>query len=148
MSETVKKAHGEAYCLMTYVCKDCARKERLWNSRDGVTPFGISCLACGGHEMFHENWGDDQYAPEFVMVLGHYPNMRVFVDAKPHHAHIIKSAREYVDKYWNHKQYPMRKTYFPMDKAAAVEHFIAEWTKPGSPTIITASEYLKEHVQP
>jgi hypothetical protein len=44
---TEKYQHGEAFCLMFYACP-CGHRERMWNSRDGVTPFGgITCPSCG-----------------------------------------------------------------------------------------------------
>lgn len=70
--------HVEAFCLMWYVCNgtteyDGARKitiqsnppcgtlVRIWNSRDGVTPFMTNCPSCGGdmhHVMNHPLFGD------------------------------------------------------------------------------------------
>lgn len=45
--------HAEAFALMSYICKVCGRLEWLWNSRDGVTPFAMSCTytACNAEEM-------------------------------------------------------------------------------------------------
>lgn len=58
-----KHQHKEAFCLMWYACK-CGHAERLWNSRDGVTPFGgIPCPSCGG-DLRHEDWHLDTYAPD------------------------------------------------------------------------------------
>lgn len=58
--------HGEAFCLMWYECKSrmCGHRERIWNSRDGVTPFGMTCPSCGGHELYHAYFGSDKYAPD------------------------------------------------------------------------------------
>lgn len=53
--------HAEAFRLMTYRCR-CGHAERIWNSRDGVTPFGTSCPSCGGH-LTHSEWDRDEYAP-------------------------------------------------------------------------------------
>lgn len=70
--------HKEAFCLMAYGCvgesrpgarqterlmHGCGHLERIWNSRDGVTPFMMGCPSCGGH-LQHINWGADQYAPD------------------------------------------------------------------------------------
>lgn len=55
--------HKEAFCLMQYQCKHCHGTEILWNSRDGVTPFGIHCRICGG-SMLHENWQADRFTPD------------------------------------------------------------------------------------
>lgn len=49
--------HKEAFCLMWYAC-DCGHRERIWNSRDGVTPFACGCPSCGGtmtHISFHRD---------------------------------------------------------------------------------------------
>ena len=63
-----KKAHqhAEAFMLMLYSCQECDHSEILWNSRDGVTPFGIQCPKCNGINMLHVAWEDDQYAPDHV----------------------------------------------------------------------------------
>lgn len=54
----------EAFCLMWYAC-DCGHRERFWNSRDGITPFGTSCPSCGG-VMNHVQWPLDTLAPDHV----------------------------------------------------------------------------------
>lgn len=56
--------HGEAFCLMWYHCDKCGHTERVWNSRDGVTPFGMGCTSCGGPSLQHWRWELDEYAPE------------------------------------------------------------------------------------
>src|SRR5438128_138761 len=48
--------HGEAFMLMWYECRGCGARERVWNSRDGVTPFGMGCASCGTDNMLHTNW--------------------------------------------------------------------------------------------
>jgi len=58
--------HIEAYCLMTYRCQDCGFEEVLWNSRDGVTPYGTNCPRCGSMEMLHVDWSKDKYAPSHI----------------------------------------------------------------------------------
>jgi hypothetical protein len=71
MSETAtskKYAHKEAFALMWYACI-CGHRERIWNSRDGVTPFsGLFCPSCGGRGLevgglSHVDWQLDQFAP-------------------------------------------------------------------------------------
>lgn len=57
-------AHAEAFCLMWYVCRGCGHRERLWNSRDGVTPFGMGCPSCNGNQLLHADWHLDEYAPK------------------------------------------------------------------------------------
>ena len=52
---------GEAFMLMWYACK-CSHRERIWNSRDGVTPFGLRCPSCSDI-MHHVDWHLDAFAP-------------------------------------------------------------------------------------
>lgn len=51
----MKYKHAEAYCLMTYACTNikCNHLEKIWNSRDGVTPFGCQCPSCGQATLMH-----------------------------------------------------------------------------------------------
>ena len=56
--------HVEAFCLMQYRCKTCNHNEIIWNSRDGVTPFGTACPSCGEASLFHANFSMDRYAPD------------------------------------------------------------------------------------
>lgn len=67
--------HAEAFCLMNYKCEKCGKIELLWNSRDGVTPFGIGCINCNG-EMFHSNFGGDKCKEDYIPDKG----QRVFID--------------------------------------------------------------------
>lgn len=149
-----KHNHGEAFCLMKYRCAKCACTEQLWNSRDGVTPFIIECQKCGG-EMQHVDWHSDVYAPEMgeLFRLGNSPVKRVFVDAKPTHKHIRDAAQKYVDEWWDQnpsngggtmKEVMQHVHGEKMEKPEAVEYFINEWTKEGSPTLLTAEEYANE----
>lgn len=68
--------HKEAFCKMKYVCEACGAVEYLWNSRDGVTPFMISCdqQGCDGH-MQHKNFSQDR-----VMFSPDNEINRIFVD--------------------------------------------------------------------
>lgn len=65
-------SHGEALCLMKYASADGQLIEWLWNSRDGVTPFGIGFPPNG---LTHADWHEDAFAPNFVPPVG----MKVFV---------------------------------------------------------------------
>jgi hypothetical protein len=75
--------HAEAFYLMRYECggrldlndraprnrsPGCGHHEIMWNSRDGVTPFGTQCPSCGG-DLLHTAFGSDRYAP------GHKPHI-------------------------------------------------------------------------
>lgn len=73
--------HSEAFALMWYAC-ECGHRERIWNSRDGVTPFcGISCPSCGGKDplrhgklqrrgLTHVHWQLDEPAPNHRLIDG------------------------------------------------------------------------------
>lgn len=124
--------HREAFCLMQYLDKVTGAIEILWNSRDGVTPFIITSKA--GNQAQHVNFHEDRCLPNFVPE----PGMRIFVDASPKHAHIQQSARDFVERYWDSGDYPMSQPGRWASKEEAVETFIEEWTKPGSPTVIEA----------
>lgn len=72
MNET-KYNHGEAFCLMSYACQECGHHIRIWNSRDGVTPFVVGCVQpnCEG-DMHHINWHNDERFEFFVPPVGSY----------------------------------------------------------------------------
>ena len=59
-----KYVHKEAFCLMWYACKSCGHRERIWNSRDGVTPFGADCPSCSTGIINHVRWEDDACVPD------------------------------------------------------------------------------------
>lgn len=67
--------HHEAYALMWYACI-CGHRERIWNSRDGVTPFGdVECTSCGGkglqrNGLNHIEWQLDERSPEHKLIRG------------------------------------------------------------------------------
>lgn len=60
--------HNEAFALMWYACK-CGHRERIWNSRDGVTPFGSGCPSCGD-TLSHVDWNLDTAAPNHKLHRG------------------------------------------------------------------------------
>jgi hypothetical protein len=106
---TTKHNHKEAFYLMWYGCRQspgapkdvgCGHRERIWNSRDGVTPFTTSCPSCGG-ELMHINWGQDAYAPEHKLHQG----QRFWRNITREEAMITAHRRiEYVKKYYPSEQ--------------------------------------------
>lgn len=68
--------HAEAFCLVWYTCQKCGHAERMWNSRDGVTPFALQCPSCGKPNLIHSHMHLDQKAPDHVP----YPGQRVWVN--------------------------------------------------------------------
>jgi hypothetical protein len=127
------RRNGEAFMRMMYASDDNKIVEWLWNSRDGVTPFCIGAIDDESINLRHVNWNGDQYLPDFIPPVG----SRIFVDATPEL--MLPEAVKYVEKYWDEGEYAMSKhpAFEGMDKAAAAQHFVDEWTKPGSPHVIT-----------
>jgi hypothetical protein len=80
--------HGEAFMLMTYACK-CGHREVIWNSRDGVTPFGLGCPSCGQPTLQHVEWGRDVYAPNHTL----HREQRFWRDGTPDEAEAIMRRR-------------------------------------------------------
>lgn len=77
-----KYDHAESFMLMKYATRKDGPGpdplvERIWNSRDGVTPFIVR--APDGREMTHADWGKDQYEP-FWPHTGLKVGDRIFVD--------------------------------------------------------------------
>lgn len=83
-----KYNHKEAFCLMLYKCEKCGKVEQLWNSRDGVTPFIINCIDCGG-EAIHIEWNSDRCVPDYRP----YPGQRIFVNMTREKAEEIAKKR-------------------------------------------------------
>lgn len=59
---------------MWYACS-CGHRELIWNSRDGVTPFGgVPCTSCGGDGLTgglnHVDWRLDEIVPGYVLNIG------------------------------------------------------------------------------
>jgi hypothetical protein len=148
--ETVKLAyqHGEAFMLMTYLCEDCGTKEKLWNTRDGVTPFCIDCRKCNG-DMNHTDWNSDVRDAQFrhQFEVGMFLTMRVFVDAADFPRMMRRKATEYVNRQWEAVEWPMKNNLTnehgaAMTKGQAIEFFVKDWSKDGSPQVVTAEEFL------
>lgn len=83
-----KHKHCEAFCLMQYAC-ECGHRETIWNSRDGVTPFGIACPSCGQPSLRHVEWHLDEFAPDHRLNDG----QRFFRDGTPDEAVAIIERR-------------------------------------------------------
>ena len=103
--------HAEAFCLMTYATDDRTLVEVIWNSRDGVTPFGVRSV--DGREMTHIDWHRDNYAPDFIP----QPGQRVFGDLT--RARAERLATERAELWWDHPDYPMSRMFDTKAEAAA-----------------------------
>lgn len=102
--------YKEAFMLMTYQCQECSVEERIWNSRDGITPFSVGCRECTGL-MNHLRWHDDRYAPQFVPL----PGSRIFVNLTMERSYA--SARRRVEQSWDDPKFPMSKMWESRDEA-------------------------------
>jgi hypothetical protein len=124
--EQKKYNHGEAFCLMQYLCDTCGVIEILWNSRDGVTPFMIGCRKCPGL-MQHIDWHGDVCAPSHVLKSGD----RYFADET------VERARSKVEKYiddvsvGNSLPIPTGD-----ERKRLADVLVTRWTAPGSPAVL------------
>lgn len=90
--------HKEAFALMWYACP-CGHRERVWNSRNGVTPFGgVACPSCGGkglerRGLSHTDWQLDEPSPKHNLNDGQL----FFRDGTPEEAVAIIKRR--IDKF-------------------------------------------------
>jgi hypothetical protein len=87
------RKHAEAFALMWYACRMCHAADRVWNSRDGVTPFGMRCSSCGDSTMTHII-GRDEYAPNHRLL----PFQRFWRDGTPEEAALIMRERIHLSK--------------------------------------------------
>lgn len=73
--------HQEAFALMWYAC-ECGHRDRIWNSRDGVTPYGgVHCTSCGStgyprRALIHVDWNLDECRADHKLT----PGQRFFRD--------------------------------------------------------------------
>jgi hypothetical protein len=158
--EPIKARFGEAFALMKYVNRATGRVEWLWNSRDGVTPFGIDdplapadaldAYAAKRKEegfvpgdenpdpsiMTHADWHEDVFLPNFIPTEGN----RIFMswgEAPPYHREKIAVAfKAYVERYradMGDEQ---------AEKMLAGEPYAYE---PEAPTVVIVSKELEAH---
>jgi hypothetical protein len=130
----VEEIRHEAFNLMKYATKDGTEVEWIWNSRDGVTPFVVHSRS--GAEMSHVQWQFDVRIPNYQPL----PGERIFVDMTDGYADLL--ARQRVDEWWDHPDYPMRDA-FP-DKTTAVATLAKDYLGDGDrPTLIDAAEWKR-----
>lgn len=99
---------AEAYCLMLY--RDTAGNEEwIWNSRDGVTPFGVRSRQ--GLDATHVEFGRDRFEPLHEPKLGD----RIFVNLTMDRAR--ERRRAFVDEYWDNSQLMMPTRYKSREEA-------------------------------
>lgn len=126
--------HAEAFCLMKYATKDGSEVEWIWNSRDGVTPFGVRSRT--GGELFHTEWNLDRRLPTYQPLAGE----RVFVDLTRERAEHF--ARKRIELYWTDAEYPMSQTFSSREQALTV--LVDGMLTPGAPDIIEARDWRRK----
>jgi len=85
-----KYDHAEAFCLMWYACTTagCGHRERIYNSRDGVTAFTIVCPSCGEATLSHTQFNRDERRYDYTPHNG----QRVWITLTPRRAEEIALA--------------------------------------------------------
>jgi hypothetical protein len=137
--KTGKYAHVEAFCLMIYQGDKTRRRELLWNSRDGVTPFCITS-ADGREMMEHVSFQSDRRVQTYVPPLG----MRIFVDLTQ--ARATQAAQRAVDHWWNHAEHPMCERF--ATRQQAIEMFVASYFEHGqAPDIVVVDQELRDRFE-
>ena len=111
---------------MSYKDEVTGYTERIWNARNGVSPF--TTTSKHGNEAMHVEWGKDTRSPEHSPSVG----SRVFVDYDPERA--LGDAIAMVSEGWNAKKYPLSDNF--ASQAHAVEHFAVESYRSGVPPVL------------
>jgi hypothetical protein len=122
---------------MNYGARTGGATELIWNSRDGVTPFGIGSKAPGKSMLEHVAWKEDKCNPLHVPEVGE----RVFVDLTLERAMELRNL--YVQAMWDHPDYPMHVRWRSMEEAVsdlAWGDYMSFW--PHSPDVVVVDRDL------
>lgn len=103
---------AEAYRHMRYGTKDGSVLVSVWNSRDGVTPFGFTDPDTGAEVTHLPPWQLDHYDPSYVPEVGEW----MWVDLHPERA--LQMAMEKVEQWWDDPKYPLSRAYETKREAA------------------------------
>lgn len=128
--------HAEAFRLMEYA-GDNGLLERIWNSRNGVTPFCVSTRD-GKGMMQHSPSHWEETKPQYRPAVG----SRIFVDVTPEDA--IAHAEHLVAQAWNDPDatvVPLREIY--VSREAAVRAIALQTYEAGiPPRCVTVTEEM------
>lgn len=142
--------HAEAFRHMTYVAKDDPSIwMRVYNARDGVTPFGMMHPRLGVELTHKPPWQLDQYDPLYVPQVGEW----VWIDLDSEKA--MQLAVEKVEQWWDHPKYPLSER--GMTKLEAAQMFVKDMlflthpetgeTMPShAPDLVQVTEPLQERI--
>jgi hypothetical protein len=157
--EPTKCGFNEAFALMKYVNRATGRVEWLWNSRDGVTPFGIDdplapAEALDAHAerrkaedfspavdidpsiMSHADWHEDVFVPNFIPTEGNRIFMSWSEAPDYHRKKIAEAFKAYIERHradMGDEQ---------AEKMLSGEPYGYE---PGAPTVVIVSKELEAH---
>ena len=127
----------EGFALMRYESADGSHSELIWNSRDAITSFMITDET-GKIELQHVDWRNDKYLPHHVPDVGD----RIFVSMTEDMAR--PKADAYVERFWDHAEWPMSKMFDTKEIAAA--HFVRAWVDDWggeSPTVVSVTPEMQ-----
>ena len=128
---------AEAYCLMQYQDEETGEVEVIWNSRDGVTPFGMASRQ--GNQQTHINWPQDIRSLFFVPNVGD----RVFVDLTMERA--VELRTEYVEKHWDEEVFGSKMSDSFSSKEEAIKTLAESDVGDGhSPSCVVVTEEMQE----
>lgn len=128
--------HAEAFCLMQYSDDSGQVLRYIWNSRDGVTPFGCADPATGA-ELKHINWRLDSYQPDRIPAVGDL----IWVDLNPERA--LQLAERQVEHWWDDEHFPMREQF--ASKLDAARMLVQSYFEHGTPPdLVTVTEPLRD----
>ena len=126
--------HPEAYCLMSYQDTD-GNMEVVWNSRDQVTPFGMTSPQ--GNESTHVNWGADTFRPEHTPRIGD----RIFAPMTP--ARAKETAAIWYDRFATHAEYGAYfKEQYPDREKTILEHALERLNDECPDVVVVTKEVL------
>lgn len=130
--------HREAFALMQYESAETpvpSVRRLVWNSRDGVTPFGFNDPTTG-IGLNHVRWSEDRYAPDHVPDA----DQLVFVTEWPSMDTLLDQARRMVERAPQYAPPP------GPDRDALIrqlaEGLMQDVGERGRPAIITGAEFL------
>jgi len=124
--------HAEAFCLMHYRGETSGEELLLWNSRDGVTPFGFRHPVTG-EEYRHVDFHRDRYAPD------HRPRRGDFYFEDLTYERALARRRRFAVAHWDTAKdgWPALRDHYPGKtwEEAAEELARKDIEPPGRPTL-------------
>lgn len=124
---------AEAFHNMQYSCDECGHSEMIWNSRDGVTPFLLSCSKCGKLMSHSGNWNIEKA----YKTLPEDAN-RVFV--APFLKDAQTSASDWVERYYS--ELIKYGHYKNSTKEQIIANKVADRMLDQCPMVITRAQFL------